>query len=47
MKEDFRVSHKIFKKAAKKATELLAILPRGILKRRLAELDLSNADTSL
>lgn len=45
--EDFRVSHKVFKRAAKKATELISIMPKSILKRRLSELNAQGANTNL
>lgn len=45
--EHFSVPHKLFKRAARKTTEFIASLPRGILKHNLSELDLANADTAV
>lgn len=46
-KNDFRVPQKIFKKAAKKVIEIISTVPKSILKKRLADMDLSTADLSL
>ena len=44
----FRVPHNLFKRAARKATELLfKSLPKSILKHRLSELEIANADTAV
>jgi len=45
--EEFRIPHKAFKMAARKATELISSLPKSILKKRLSDMDLANADVSL
>lgn len=46
-KNDFRVPQKIFKKAAKKVIEIISTVPKSILKKRLADMDLATADLSL
>ena len=45
--EEFRVPQKTFKRAAKKATELVSSIPKSILKRRISDMDLASADLSL
>ena len=45
--DEFRVPEKTFKRAAKKSIEHISQIPRSILKKRLAEMDLANADLSL
>ena len=44
--DEFRVPEKTFKRAAKKSIEHISQIPRSILKKRLAEMDLANADLS-
>ena len=45
--EHFSVPHKLFKRAARKATEFISSLTKGILKHNLSDLDLEGGDTSL
>jgi hypothetical protein len=42
--EEFRVPQKTFKRAARKAIELISRLPKGILKKRISDMDFANAD---
>ena len=45
--EQFRVPHQTFKRAARKAIELISYLPKSILKKRLTDTDLANADVRI